>query len=189
MNKIAYSATPPLLAGFLQQIWPLATQTHVLVPLDNSAPCPTIILGNSHTINAPCLVISSEKPADLAANMLWVAAPINTASLVQHVRVWLAGLADAPLTLADGVVFNPRTRQFGPHILTEKEVATLQFLRAQPNFTATRAALQQHVWGYATDADTHTVETHIYRLRQKIETNPTAPQYVVTNDDGYCLKV
>jgi hypothetical protein len=189
MNKIAYNATPSLLAGFLQQIWPLATQTYVLQPFDAGTPCPTIILGNGPTTNNPCLVISPEKPTHLTANMLWVAAPINTASLVQHVRLWLAGLADAPLTLANGVVFNPRTRQFGPHILTEKEVATLQFLRAQPNLTATRAALQQHVWGYATDADTHTVETHIYRLRQKIEVNPTTPQYVVTNDDGYCLVV
>ena len=186
MNNIAYLANPPYLAQVLHNLWPQITTNSPLVAFDAQTPGPTVVLGDAKLPrDVPCLVVSTSRVA--GSEITWVAASLNSASLVQHLRLWLASLADAPLTLKDGTVFNPRTRQFGALMLTEKEVATLQFLWAQPKHTASRAALQQHVWGYAPDADTHTVETHIYRLRQKIESNPSKPCHVVTTDDGYCL--
>ena len=47
----------------------------------------------------------------------------------------------------------------------------------------------QEVWEYAADATTHTVETHIYRLRQKVEKEDETAQLILTSDGGYQLKI
>ncbi len=70
--------------------------------------------------------------------------------------------------------------------LTDKEVQLLRLLSTQAG-TATRSELLEKVWGYRDDLDTHTVETHIYRLRQKIERDPATPTLLLTVDGGYRL--
>jgi hypothetical protein len=70
--------------------------------------------------------------------------------------------------------------------LTEKESAILIYL-AQKKEPVTRDDLLRDVWNYAADVDTHTIETHIYRLRQKIETDPEKPKILLTRKDGYQL--
>lgn len=69
--------------------------------------------------------------------------------------------------------------------LTEKEVAILVYLHDRRGQTVSRAALLSAVWDYAQAVETHTLETHIYRLRQKIETDPSAPIILLTDIDGY----
>lgn len=73
--------------------------------------------------------------------------------------------------------------------LTEKEQDMLLFLHALKGKSASRQDLLDNVWGYAEGVETHTLETHIYRLRQKIETDPTTPDFLMTSDDGYFLKL
>ena len=71
--------------------------------------------------------------------------------------------------------------------LTEKETNILKFLyRAQDGVVA-RDVLLHEVWGYNAGVTTHTLETHIYRLRQKIEPDPTAPRLLMTESGGYRL--
>ncbi len=71
--------------------------------------------------------------------------------------------------------------------LTEKETNILKFLyRAQENVVA-RDVLLHEVWGYNAGVTTHTLETHIYRLRQKIEPDPSNVQLLVTEGGGYRL--
>ncbi|PCI55434.1 MAG: hypothetical protein COB36_07370 [Alphaproteobacteria bacterium] len=69
--------------------------------------------------------------------------------------------------------------------LTEKEVAILVHLHEHKGQVITRDALLHAVWNYAQGVETHTLETHIYRLRQKIEDDPTQPKILITEDDGY----
>lgn len=71
--------------------------------------------------------------------------------------------------------------------LTEKETAILRFLYRAGQTTVSRDTLLQEVWGYNAAVTTHTLETHVYRLRQKIETNPSAARILVTEPGGYKL--
>lgn len=70
--------------------------------------------------------------------------------------------------------------------LTEKETNILKHLH-RSGHTVPRETLLHEVWGYNPAVTTHTLETHIYRLRQKIENNPGAAQILVTESGGYRL--
>ena len=71
--------------------------------------------------------------------------------------------------------------------LTEKETAILKYLfRAGENVIG-RDVLLNEVWGYNSGVTTHTLETHVYRLRQKIERDPANAQLLVTEPGGYRL--
>lgn len=71
--------------------------------------------------------------------------------------------------------------------LTEKEVAILRFLYRAGSQVVDRDTLLREVWGYNAAVTTHTLETHIYRLRQKIEPDPAHAQLLVTEAGGYRL--
>ena len=71
--------------------------------------------------------------------------------------------------------------------LTEKETAILRFLYRAGQKVVGRDVLLAEVWGYNANVTTHTLETHIYRLRQKIETDPSNARILVTEAGGYKL--
>ena len=71
--------------------------------------------------------------------------------------------------------------------LTEKETAILKFLYRAGEKVITRDVLLHEVWGYNSGVTTHTLETHIYRLRQKIERDPSKAELLVTEVGGYKL--
>ena len=71
--------------------------------------------------------------------------------------------------------------------LTEKEAAILKFLYRAGTKSVARQILLNEVWGYNAAVTTHTLETHIYRLRQKIEPDPANARLLVTEGGGYRL--
>jgi DNA-binding response OmpR family regulator len=71
--------------------------------------------------------------------------------------------------------------------LTEKEISILRYLYRAGERPVSRETLLQEVWGYNSGLTTHTLETHIYRLRQKIEKDAAAPVILVTETGGYKL--
>jgi DNA-binding response OmpR family regulator len=71
--------------------------------------------------------------------------------------------------------------------LTEKETSILRYLYRAGERPASRERLLREVWGYNSGVTTHTLETHIYRLRQKIEKDAAAPAILVTAAGGYKL--
>jgi DNA-binding response OmpR family regulator len=71
--------------------------------------------------------------------------------------------------------------------LTGKETGVLRYLCRAGQRPVSRETLLQEVWGYNSGLTTHTLETHIYRLRQKIEKDATSPAILVTQADGYTL--
>jgi DNA-binding response OmpR family regulator len=72
--------------------------------------------------------------------------------------------------------------------LTEKEAAILKFLFRAGERAVGREVLLNEVWGYNAGVTTHTLETHIYRLRQKIERDPANAAILVTDKGGYRLQ-
>ncbi len=71
--------------------------------------------------------------------------------------------------------------------LTEKETSILKFLLRAGGEAVDRDTLLHEVWGYNAAVTTHTLETHVYRLRQKIEPNPKSAQIIMTESGGYRL--
>jgi DNA-binding response OmpR family regulator len=71
--------------------------------------------------------------------------------------------------------------------LTEKETAILKFLYRAGARSVGRDTLLNEVWGYNAGVTTHTLETHVYRLRQKIEKNPAKAEILITDGGGYRL--
>jgi DNA-binding response OmpR family regulator len=71
--------------------------------------------------------------------------------------------------------------------LTEKECAILKYLYRAGGRPVGRQILLNEVWGYNSAVTTHTLETHIYRLRQKIEPDPTNSRLLLTEGGGYRL--
>ena len=71
--------------------------------------------------------------------------------------------------------------------LTEKETNILKYLLRAEAEVVHRDTLLEEVWGYNSGVTTHTLETHIYRLRQKIEADPSKAEILVTDAGGYRL--
>ena len=70
--------------------------------------------------------------------------------------------------------------------LTEKEIEIILFLNNH-NKPQNIQSLQQDVWGYISDLETHTVETHIYRLRKKIKEIFNDENFIISSKEGYYL--
>jgi DNA-binding response OmpR family regulator len=73
--------------------------------------------------------------------------------------------------------------------LTDKEAAILRYLYRSGEKPVGREELLREVWGYNANVTTHTLETHIYRLRQKIEPDVQSPKLLMTETGGYRLQV
>jgi DNA-binding response OmpR family regulator len=71
--------------------------------------------------------------------------------------------------------------------LTDKETAILKYLYRAGAKVVSRDVLLDEVWGYNAGVTTHTLETHVYRLRQKIEQDPSNARILITEPGGYRL--
>jgi DNA-binding response OmpR family regulator len=123
----------------------------------------------------------------------YVAKPFRFAVLMARVHAHLRshGQSEEAVYRIGPYTFRPSAKQLtdakGKRIrLTEKETNILKFLYRSGE-TVPRDTLLHEVWGYNPAVTTHTLETHIYRLRQKIEANPAQAQLLVTESGGYRL--
>ena len=71
--------------------------------------------------------------------------------------------------------------------LTEKEINTITYL-SKSNQPVSIHELQEKVWSYQSDIETHTVETHIYRLRKKIQNTFNDDEFIISKKNGYQIK-
>lgn len=124
----------------------------------------------------------------------YVTKPFRFAVLLARIRAQLRSheASDDALLTIGGYTFRPATKlltnERGSKIrLTEKETAILRYLYRVAGGMVPRDELLQQVWGYNANVTTHTLETHIYRLRQKIEKDPSNASLLVTEGGGYKL--
>ena len=68
--------------------------------------------------------------------------------------------------------------------LTEREIDIILFLKDQ-SIPQSVSMMQNKVWGYSSDLETHTVETHIYRLRKKIKDKFNDENFIISEEEGY----
>lgn len=85
---------------------------------------------------------------------------------------------------ASKMLIDPKMRKIR---LTEKETNILKYLYRASSKAVAREELLREVWGYNATVTTHTLETHIYRLRQKIEQDPNNLRLLLTEGGGYRL--
>lgn len=125
----------------------------------------------------------------------YVAKPFRLAELLARLRAQLRifeNSEDAVFTIGP-YLFRPSAKllQDTTHNkrirLTEKEAAILKFLYRNGSSPVARQVLLNEVWGYNASVTTHTLETHIYRLRQKIEPDPDHLRLLITESGGYRL--
>jgi DNA-binding response OmpR family regulator len=90
----------------------------------------------------------------------------------------------------DRLIVMPKKGQTAEPVirLTEKESRILALLSENRGKSVDRQTLLDQIWAYADTVETHTLETHIYRLRQKIEHNPATPEILLTDGQGYRLE-
>ncbi|MBI1622104.1 response regulator transcription factor [Aquamicrobium zhengzhouense] len=124
----------------------------------------------------------------------YVTKPFRFAVLLARIRAQLRQheqSEDATFTVGP-YVFKPSQKLMtdvkGNKIrLTEKEASIIKYLYRAEQKVVTRDILLEEVWGYNSGVTTHTLETHVYRLRQKIERDPSNAEILVTESGGYKL--
>ena len=125
----------------------------------------------------------------------YVTKPFRLSVLLARLRAHLrqSDLSDAAVFMIGPYTFRPGakllTDQSGRKKvrLTEKETAILKYLYRAGDRAIARDTLLGEVWGYNAGVTTHTLETHVYRLRQKIERDPARAEILVTEPGGYRL--
>jgi DNA-binding response OmpR family regulator len=125
----------------------------------------------------------------------YISKPFRLAELLARLRAQMRSFEsseDAVFAIGP-YMFRPASKQLqdparGRRIrLTEKEAAILKFLYRAGSQAIARQVLLNEVWGYNASVTTHTLETHIYRLRQKIEPDPANARLLITEGGGYRL--
>jgi len=124
----------------------------------------------------------------------YVTKPYKLAVLLARIRAHLRSHEHS-----EGAVFRLGSYEFRPAAkllidqnqkkirLTEKETNILKYLYRAGEKPVSREELLAEVWGYNAGVTTHTLETHVYRLRQKIEADPADAKLLLTEAGGYKL--
>jgi DNA-binding response OmpR family regulator len=125
----------------------------------------------------------------------YIAKPFRLSELLARLRVQLRSFEnseDAVFNIGP-YVFRPSAKQLLEPVrnkrirLTDKETAILKFLYRAAGKPVARQVLLNEVWGYNAAVTTHTLETHVYRLRQKIEPDASVSRLLLTEGGGYRL--
>ena len=125
----------------------------------------------------------------------YLAKPFRLSELLARVRAQLRTFDNSESAdfLIGPYVFRPSRRILQEPIhnrrikLTSKECAVLKYLYRVGSKAVPRQILLNEIWGYNSKVTSHTLETHMYRLRQKIEADPSQPQLLITENGGYKL--
>ena len=140
-----------------------------------------------------CLVISNKKYSDIDNQFILENTPIKIFKLVEKINIEFLRLQfnnqshvkvknyTIDLNSREMIINSVRLK------LTEKEINTITYL-SKSNNPVSVDELQEKVWSYQSDIETHTVETHIYRLRKKILNTFKDNELIVSKKNGYQIK-
>jgi DNA-binding response OmpR family regulator len=152
-------------------------------------------------LKMPIIILTgSDEEADVVRGLDagandYIAKPFRLAELLARLRAQLrtfensedAVFSIGPYTFRPSAKLLQEPQRNRRIRLTEKEAAILKFLYRAGTQPVARQVLLNEVWGYNAAVTTHTLETHIYRLRQKIEPDPANARLLLTEGGGYRL--
>jgi len=139
------------------------------------------------------LIISNEKYLDIGNYFVLDDEPISISKLIERINIEFLKLQfnnQSELKVNNYIIdFNSRNISFKNKILklTEKEINTIIYL-SKSNKAVSVDELQNKVWSYQSEIETHTVETHIYRLRKKFLNTFKDDKFIISEKDGYKIK-
>ncbi len=140
-----------------------------------------------------CLIISNKKYSDIANQIVLDNNPINISKLVEKINIEFLKLqfnTKSEVKVKNYSIDLNSREMFSKNIklkLTEKEINTIIYL-SKSDKSVSIGELQEKVWSYQSDIETHTVETHIYRLRKKIVKTFNDQEFIISKKNGYQIK-
>jgi len=139
------------------------------------------------------LIISNEKYLDISNYFVLEDKPINISKLMEKINIEFIKIqfnSQSELKV-NNYVIDLNSREIiiknKKLKLTEKEINTIIYL-SKSNKAVSVDELQEKVWSYQSDLETHTVETHIYRLRKKILSTFKDNEFIISKKNGYQIK-
>ena len=172
---------------------------HILEELDLDLNFSISFIDNENSLNNEIkkynnyIIISNEKYRDVKNQFVLNNLPINIFKLIEKINIQFLKLQfnsqsslkvnnyTIDLNSREILINNIKLK------LTEKEINTIIYL-SKSNQPVTINELQKKVWSYQSDMETHTVETHIYRLRKKISSTFNDEEFIVSKKNGYQIK-
>ena len=150
-------------------------------------------LNNKLKNNNNCLIISNKKYLDISNQFVIENTPINIFKLVEKINIEFLKLQfnSQSHVKVKNYIIDLNSREMSVNStkikLTEKEINTIIYL-SKSNKPVSIDKLQEKVWSYQSDIETHTVETHIYRLRKKILNIFNDKEFIISEKNGYQIK-
>jgi len=139
------------------------------------------------------LIISNKKYLDISNQFVLENIPINIFKLVEKINIEFLKLQfnSQSHVKVKNYIIDLNSREMSVNStkikLTEKEINTIIYL-SKSNKPVSIDKLQEKVWSYQSDIETHTVETHIYRLRKKILNIFNDKEFIISEKNGYQIK-
>ena len=139
------------------------------------------------------LIISNKKYLDISNQFVIENTPINIFKLVEKINIEFLKLQfnSQSHVKVKNYIIDLNSREMSVNStkikLTEKEINTIIYL-SKSNKPVSIDKLQEKVWSYQSDIETHTVETHIYRLRKKILNIFNDKEFIISEKNGYQIK-
>ena len=180
-------------------IYKFTSLYHILEELDLDLNFRISFIDNENSLNNEVkkynnyLIISNKKYPDINNQFILDNSPINIFKLIEKINIQFLKLQfkSQSSVKVNNYTINLNSREMlidsTKLKLTEKEINTIIYL-SKSNKPVSINELQKKVWSYQSDMETHTVETHIYRLRKKILNIFKDEEFIISKKNGYQIK-
>ena len=180
-------------------IYKFSSLYHILEEIGLDLNFNIIFVDNENSLNEQVsnfnnyLVISNKKNLNISNQFVLDKLPINIFKLVEKINIEFLKIqfSSQSEVQVNNYIINLNSREMLINNkklkLTEKEINTIIYL-SKSNKPVTINELQEKVWSYQSDMETHTVETHIYRLRKKILNTFNDNEFIISKKNGYQIK-
>ena len=180
-------------------IYKFSSLYHILEEIGLDLNFNIIFVDNENSLNEQVsnfnsyLVISNKKNLNISNQLVLDKVPINIFKLVEKINIEFLKIqfSSQSEVIVNKYIIDLNSREMLINNkklkLTEKEINTITYL-SKSNKPVSIDELQEKVWSYQSDMETHTVETHIYRLRKKILNMFNDNEFIISKKDGYQIK-